>query len=232
MDSDAAYFTDVATATLADASTALGLNLIMEGPRPVLPEIWPRFAGPAATMVFAPVRDPGAKAPYSLYDVVESIPAGSVMVVDAAGSPLAAWGGGASGVCKRRGGVRLRDRRRNAGFGRHPQTRFSRVLQVGVEPGLPDAPGSRGERRSRHLLRGARGAWGHRRRGHGRRGRRAPKFSGRSKAAGRADSRDRKRGGRAPRQRRIDAEPLPPDGQEIHNGLTPKPAKRFHGRLP
>ena len=105
MDSDAAFFTDVATATLADASTALGLNLIMEGPRPVLPETWPRFAGPAATMVFAPVRDPGAKAPYSLYDVVESIPAGSVMVVDAAGSPLAAWGGGASGVCKRRGAV-------------------------------------------------------------------------------------------------------------------------------
>ena len=105
MDSDAAYFTDVATATLADASTALGLNLIMEGPRPNAPENYPRFAGPAATMVFAPVRDPGAKALFSLYDAVEEVPAGSVVVVDAASSPLAVWGGGASSVCKRRGAV-------------------------------------------------------------------------------------------------------------------------------
>ena len=32
-------------------------------------------------------------------------PAGSVVVVDAASSPLAVWGGGASSVCKRRGAV-------------------------------------------------------------------------------------------------------------------------------
>ena len=105
MNSDAAFFSDVDTATLGDASTALGLNLIMEGPRPNAPENYPRFAGPAATMVFAPVRDPGAKALFSLYDVVESVPAGSVVVVDAASSPLAVWGGGASSVCKRRGAV-------------------------------------------------------------------------------------------------------------------------------
>lgn len=103
MNGQAEYFCNVATATLADAATALGLNLIMEGPRPVVPETYPRFAGPAATMVFAPVRDPRQKAPYSLYDVVDVIPAGAVMVVDAAGSPLAAWGGGSSGVCARRG---------------------------------------------------------------------------------------------------------------------------------
>ena len=65
MNSDAAFFSDVDTATLGDASTALGLNLIMEGPRPNAPENYPRFAGPAATMVFAPVRDPGAKALFS-----------------------------------------------------------------------------------------------------------------------------------------------------------------------
>jgi len=105
MSVDADFFSGVATATLADAATALGLNLIMEGPRPAVPETYPRFAGPAATMVFAPVRTPGVKAPYSLYDVVDVIPKGAVMVVDAAGSPLAAWGGGSSGVCSRRGAV-------------------------------------------------------------------------------------------------------------------------------
>ncbi|OGL64684.1 MAG: hypothetical protein A3J27_08530 [Candidatus Tectomicrobia bacterium RIFCSPLOWO2_12_FULL_69_37] len=103
MNAHAEYFSSVATATLADAATALGLNLVMEGPRPAVPEAYPRFAGPAATMVFAPVRDPRRRAPYSLYDVVDAVPAGAVMVVDAAGSPLAAWGGGASGVCARRG---------------------------------------------------------------------------------------------------------------------------------
>ena len=105
MKAHAEYFSSVATATLADAATALGLNLIMEGPRPVVPEAYPRFAGPAYTMVFAPVRDPGKKAPYGFYDVVDAIPAGAVMVVDAASAPLAAWGGGASGVCARRGAV-------------------------------------------------------------------------------------------------------------------------------
>ncbi|MBI2178707.1 MAG: RraA family protein [Candidatus Tectomicrobia bacterium] len=103
MNARAEFFSNVATATLADAATALGLNLIMEGPRPVVPETYPRFAGPAYTMVFAPVRDPGKKPPYGFYDVVDAIPPGAVMVVDAAGSPLAAWGGGSSGVCARRG---------------------------------------------------------------------------------------------------------------------------------
>ncbi|MCY3822729.1 MAG: hypothetical protein OXG62_02545 [Nitrospinae bacterium] len=105
MDSGAAFFSGVDTATLGDAATALGLNLIMEGPRPNAPETYPKFAGPASTMVFAPVRNPGAKALFSLYDAVEEVPAGAVVVVDAASSPLAVWGGGASSVCKRRGAL-------------------------------------------------------------------------------------------------------------------------------
>ncbi|MFP6871322.1 MAG: RraA family protein [Nitrospinota bacterium] len=104
MVSNIEFFSNVATATLADASTALGLNLIMDGPRPVVPESYPHFAGPAATLVFAPIQGP-RKAPYSLYDVVDNIPEGAVAVVAAAGSPLAAWGSGASGVCSRRGVV-------------------------------------------------------------------------------------------------------------------------------
>ena len=87
MDSNIEFFSNVATATLADASTALGLNLIMDGPRPVVPESYPHFAGPAATLVFAPIQGP-RKAPYSLYDVVDNIPEGAVAVVAAAGSPL------------------------------------------------------------------------------------------------------------------------------------------------
>lgn len=71
----------------------------------MIPDIYPHFAGPAYTMVFAPVRDSKKKAPYGFYDVVDAIPPGAVMVVDAAGSPLAAWGGGSSGVCSRRGAV-------------------------------------------------------------------------------------------------------------------------------
>ena len=58
MDSNIEFFSNVATATLADASTALGLNLIMDGPRPVVPESYPHFAGPAATLVFAPIQGP------------------------------------------------------------------------------------------------------------------------------------------------------------------------------
>jgi len=38
MVSNIEFFSNVATATLADASTALGLNLIMDAPRPVVPE--------------------------------------------------------------------------------------------------------------------------------------------------------------------------------------------------
>ena len=71
MVSNIEFFSNVATATLADASTALGLNLIMDAPRPVVPESYPHFAGPAATLVFAPIQGP-RKAPYSLYDVVDT----------------------------------------------------------------------------------------------------------------------------------------------------------------
>jgi regulator of RNase E activity RraA len=53
-------------------------------------------------MVFAPVNASGSKASHSLYDVVEDVPAGSVMIVDAANSSLAAWGGNVSGACVRR----------------------------------------------------------------------------------------------------------------------------------
>jgi regulator of RNase E activity RraA len=102
MDSNIEFFSNVATATLADAATALGLNLFMEGPRPAVPEAYPHIAGPASTMVFAPVNASGSKASHSLYDVVEDVPAGSVMIVDAANSSLAAWGGNVSGACVRR----------------------------------------------------------------------------------------------------------------------------------
>ena len=146
MDSDAAFFADVDTATLGDAATALGLNLIMEGPRPNAPETYPRFAGPAATMVFAPVRNPGAKALFSLYDAVEEVPEGSVVVVDAAGSPLAVWGGGASSVCKRRGALGCVIDGATRDLEALARTRFSRFQQVGVEPGFPEATRSRGER--------------------------------------------------------------------------------------
>ena len=190
MNSDAAFFSDVDTATLGDASTALGLNLIMEGPTPSTPETRPRFAGPAATMVFAPVRDPGAKALFSLYDAVEEVPAGSVVVVDAAGSPLAVWGGGASSVCKRRGAVgcvidgatRDLEALRDLDFPVFSKSVWSLAFPMRL--------GSRGERRSHNLLRGARGAWGHRRRGPGRRGRRSAKLYGASEAAGHPDSGD------------------------------------------
>jgi len=102
MNADADFFSSAATATIADAATALGLNLFMEGPRPAVPEAYPHIAGPASTMVFAPVNASGSKASHSLYDAVEDVPAGSVMIVDAANSPLAAWGGNVSGACIRR----------------------------------------------------------------------------------------------------------------------------------
>ena len=102
MNADADFFSNATTATIADAATALGLNLFMEGPRPAVPEAYPHIAGPASTMVFAPVNASGSKASHSLYDVVEDLPAGSVMIVDAANSPLAAWGGNVSGACVRR----------------------------------------------------------------------------------------------------------------------------------
>ncbi|HBK81374.1 MAG TPA: hypothetical protein DDZ83_17200 [Nitrospinae bacterium] len=102
MNADADFFSNATTATIADASTALGLNLFMEGPRPAVPEAYPHIVGPASTMVFAPVNASGSKASHSLYDVVEDVPAGSVMIVDAANSPLAAWGGNVSGACVRR----------------------------------------------------------------------------------------------------------------------------------
>ena len=102
MDSNIEFFSNVTTATLADAATALGLNLFMEGPRPAVPEAYPHIAGPASTMVFAPVNASGSKASHSLYDLVEDVPAGSVMIVDAANSSLAAWGGNVSGACVRR----------------------------------------------------------------------------------------------------------------------------------
>ncbi len=104
MNPDVEFFSRVATATVADTATALGMNLVMEGLRPAVPGTLPRAVGAAATMVFAPIQAP-RKAPYSLYDVVERFPAGSIAIVAAAGSPLAAWGGGASRTCLRRGAV-------------------------------------------------------------------------------------------------------------------------------
>lgn len=87
--------TQISTATLSMQLLKRGLrNTAMIGPRPLDPAL-PRFAGPAFTLRFLPLREdlatPESYAqPGSLREAIESVPSGAVVVIDARGEQGAA----------------------------------------------------------------------------------------------------------------------------------------------
>lgn len=102
MNEKLADFSQVPTTAIADASTALGLNLIMEGIGPFEPFTSHRVAAPAFTMRFAPVQSPqGGRA--SLYDILEEIPTGAFVVLAGGGTSLAVLGANGARVIHRSG---------------------------------------------------------------------------------------------------------------------------------
>ncbi len=96
------FFAKAPTTAIADASTALGLNLIMEGIGPLEPFTGARVAAPAATLRFAPVQAPGGGRA-SLYGVLEEIPRGALAVFAGGGTSLALVGANGARVLHRRG---------------------------------------------------------------------------------------------------------------------------------
>jgi len=103
MEDALAFFAQAPTTAIADASIALGLDLVMEGVGPLVPMTQTRVAAPATTLRFAPVQGGVKGGRVSLYGLLEEMPPGHFVIMAANATPMAVLGANGARVIHRRG---------------------------------------------------------------------------------------------------------------------------------